>query len=188
MFPGTPGVNRGSSACGSTPNAFVKTCDSCLTSETGSRRALLLSRGSQVRILPGALLLNGGPAKLTPLRSHFAARSAPFARLCVGRNLDCERRSHGTPQGRYQLDGADVDPIGEQPADTLVTQVLQVPVDLAHFARSTRAPGFTRFVSCPLATSSRDSQAVLKLPTYSPIRSCSPLASMNYGASAEDSA
>jgi hypothetical protein len=47
---------------------------------------------------------------------------------------------------------------------------MPVQIDLAKLARSTRAPGFARFVSWPLASSSSDSQAVLKLFRNSPER------------------
>ena len=66
----------------------------------------------------------------------------------------------------HQLDGADVDAVGQEPAGAFMS--CQCRSIWRSLARSTRAPGFARFVSWPFATRSRDSQAVLKLSTYAP--------------------
>ena len=63
----------------------------------------------------------------------------------------------------HQLDDADVDAVRQEPAGAFVTQVVPVQIDLAQLGAIDASAGFARFVSWPLATSSSDSQAVLKL-------------------------
>ena len=69
---------------------------------------------------------------------------------------------------KHQLDRPDVHVLRQEAARALLTQVAPVQVDLPQLAAIDACAGFARFVSCPLAIRSNDSQAVLKLATNSP--------------------